>query len=35
MNELCPELSEVMDAVMKTVNYIKTQQLNRILYKII
>jgi hypothetical protein len=26
--ELCPELTQVMDTVMKTVNYIKTQPLN-------
>jgi hypothetical protein len=27
--ELCPELSEVMDAVVKTANYIKTRPSKR------
>jgi hypothetical protein len=30
--ELCPELSEGMDTVMKTVNYIKTRPLKRRLF---
>jgi hypothetical protein len=28
MNELCPELSEMMDTLIKTVNDIKTRPLN-------
>jgi hypothetical protein len=32
MEELCPELTKVMDTVMKTVNYIKTQPLNSRLF---
>jgi hypothetical protein len=27
MKELCPEMSEVMDTAIKTVNYIKTRTL--------
>jgi transcriptional antiterminator len=33
MKELCPELGEVMDTVIKTVNYMKTRLLkNRLLH---
>jgi hypothetical protein len=32
MKELCQEMSEVMDTVMKTVNYIKTRPLKSRLF---
>jgi hypothetical protein len=32
VKELCPELSEVMDTVIKTVNYIKTHPLKSRLF---